>query len=235
MEGACLKGPLDPDDARAVSESTSPLRLNLGCGAVHPAGWVNVDASLGARLAKIPWLGRAVARFLRLRVDWSPHIRVHDLRRPFPWRDGSAHTIYSSHTLEHLTREDGRRFLAECHRVLAPGGVLRIVVPDLSRTLSGYQKGEFPADQLLDRLGVGFTVPGDGAWKRRMAPLFRHPHRCMYDAASLIAALEETGFLDARVHPPELSRIRELADVEKLDRARGALVVECVKLARDRL
>ena len=205
------------------------MRLNLGCGAVQPAGWVNVDASLGARLAKLRWLGRAISRLAGLRIDWSPEIQVHDLRRPFPWRDASADAIYSSHALEHLTREDGRRFLAECERVLAPGGVLRIVVPDLERIVAGYQKGELAGDELLDRLGVGFDEPGDSVWKRRLAPLFRHPHRCMYDADSLISALRAAGFSDPRVHPPELSRIADLADVELSERARGSLIVECIK------
>ena len=43
------------------------------------------------------------------------------------------------------------------------------------------------------------------------------------------AALALAGFPDARVHPPGLSRIRELADVERPERARGSLIVECAK------
>jgi SAM-dependent methyltransferase len=205
------------------------LRLHLGCGPVTPRGWLNVDASLGARLAKLPWLCGALARLAGLRIEWSREIFVQDLRRPFPWADDSAEVIYSSHTLEHLTRDEGRRFLAECHRVLAPGGVLRIVVPDLAAILAEYDKGAFPAVDLVDRLGVGFEEPGDSVWKRRLAPLFRHPHRCMYDAESLVAELGRAGFPDARVHPPNLSRIRELAEVELPDRAHGSLIVECMK------
>lgn len=202
------------------------LRLNLGCGSVHPEGWVNVDASLGARIAGVPGVGPLLCRALGLRIAWSPDIVVHDLRRPFPWNDGAARVVYSSHTLEHLTREDGRRFLRECRRVLAPGGVVRVVVPDVALVLSGLEKGRFPADELLDRLGVGFEEPGDGPWRRRLAPLFRHPHRCMYDAPSLLAAFEEVGFDGARVHAPELSRIPDLHRVELPERAQGSVIVE---------
>ena len=216
--------PMSGNEARAEG-----LRLNLGCGSVHPQGWVNVDASLGARLAQVPLLGRVLARWLGLRIAWSPDIVVHDLRRPFPWPDASAAVVYSSHTLEHLTRDDGRRFLAECARVLAPGGVMRIVVPDVSLVLAGLEKGRFPADELLDRLGTGFEEPGDGPWRRRLAPLFRHPHRCMYDGPSLLQAFEDAGLAGARLHTPELSRIQGLDAVELPERARGSVIVEVQK------
>ena len=214
---------------REAAAKDEGLRLNLGCGSVHPEGWVNVDASLGARLAGLPGIGPLLCRWLGLRITWSPDIVVHDLRRPFPWPDASASVVYSSHTLEHLTREDGRRFLRECRRVLAPGGVVRIVVPDVARILAGLEKGRFPADELLDRLGVGYEEPGDGPWRRRLAPLFRHPHRCMYDAPSLLTAFEEVGLRDARPHAPELSRIPDLHLVELPERAQGSVIVEAQK------
>ena len=39
--------------------------------------------------------------------------------------------VYSSHFLEHIPRDQVAPFLQECWRILKPGGVLRIVVPDL--------------------------------------------------------------------------------------------------------
>src|SRR5262245_26247293 len=112
--------------------ATPPFHLHLGCGAVAPDGWINVDYALGARLRKIPGF-RAVSRTLGLfAVDWSPRIVVHDLRTRFPWPDASVDAVYTSHTLEHFTREAGGRFIAEIHRVLKPAGRVRIVVPDLA-------------------------------------------------------------------------------------------------------
>ena len=51
-------------------------------------------------------------------LDWSDTIYLHDLTKTFPWPDASIDVVYSSHTLEHLSKEDGHRFLAECHRVI---------------------------------------------------------------------------------------------------------------------
>lgn len=211
-----------------MSGRRSALRLHLGCGTVTPAGWVNVDAALGARLAKTGPLFRLLRALGAFRLDWPPDITLHDLRRALPWPDASAGAIYSSHTLEHLDREEGERFLRECARVLAPGGVLRIVVPDLAALVDAYEKGEFPATEFVDRLGVGLGHPEDGRLKRRLAPLFRFPHRCMYDAESLLRILRDAG-LDARTHAPMVSRIPDIAEIELPERAEGSLVVEAVK------
>ena len=85
----------------------APLRLNIGCGnSPRPAeeGWVNCDLHPGSR------------------VD-----RVFDCQRPWPFADGSAAEIYSSHTLEHLA--DYSSFFREAWRVLRPQGQITVRVP----------------------------------------------------------------------------------------------------------
>jgi SAM-dependent methyltransferase len=210
------------------SAATEALRLHLGCGPCTPAGWVNVDYALGARLARIAPLRPLLRAFGLFHIDWSRSIVLHDLRKPLPWADASASAIYSSHTLEHLSRDDGARLLCECSRVLAPGGVIRIVVPDLRVILSDYEKGSFPAVDLLERLGVSSEMPGDGRLRRLLAPHVRFPHRCMYDAHSLIEALRGAG-LDARLQPPQISRIADVDAVESEERTRDSLIVEAQK------
>ena len=43
----------------------APLKLHMGCGAVTPSGWVNIDGSWNARVAKFSWLRRGL-RWLHL-------------------------------------------------------------------------------------------------------------------------------------------------------------------------
>lgn len=200
------------------------MKLNLGCGSRVVDGWINVDYALGARLMKAP-LFTAINRRIRLfETTWDRRIFIHDLRKKFPWADGSADAVYSSHTLEHLSREDGRRFLRECFRVLKPQGLLRIVVPDLSVIISQYNDGKLNADDLLDRLEVLSDGSG-GFLKRLLSPYISYPHRCMYDAKRLVAVMREVGFGAASRQPFD-SGIGDIRSIELADRTIDAVIVE---------
>ncbi len=114
------------------------MKLNLGCGGMVADGWINVDYALGARLMKFPLFAVVNRRVRLFNMDWDRRVFIHDLRKTFPWDTESVDAIYTSHTLEHLSKEDGRKFLDECFRVLKPGGLIRIVVPDLKVIISAY-------------------------------------------------------------------------------------------------
>lgn len=110
--------------------------LNLGCGSRTSQSCVNIDWSVYLRMKKSR-TGRLVARAWLRGVRWEAfrslddRIVVHDLTRGIPAADGSTAAVYHSHVLEHIDREAVPAFFAETLRVLAPGGVHRIVVPDL--------------------------------------------------------------------------------------------------------
>ena len=88
--------------------------LNLGCGAHFFDDWNNLDLLV------------------------HPNIVYFDVTRTLPYPENSFDATYSSHVLEHLEPEMGHRFLAEQFRVLKPGGVCRIAVPDLERICRDY-------------------------------------------------------------------------------------------------
>jgi predicted SAM-dependent methyltransferase len=89
--------------------------LNVGCGRkFHPA-WTNVDM-----------------------VSTSPHVEAHNLIHGFPYADNRFDAIYHSQVLEHIPKDKAAGFLHECLRVLKPGGVLRVVVPDLENIAVEY-------------------------------------------------------------------------------------------------
>lgn len=90
-------------------------RLNLGCGTRRHAAWTNVDL-----------------------VPAGPDVIAADLRRPLPFPAGSFQAVYAAHVLEHLVPAEAGRLLAEVWRLLAPGGIVRIVVPDLEGIARAY-------------------------------------------------------------------------------------------------
>ena len=90
-------------------------KLNIGCGDRYAKGWVNVDFHP---------CGRSVARV--------------NILRGLPYSAESFDAVYSSHVLEHFPRETSLRLLLEMRRVLKPGGIVRVVVPDLEETCREY-------------------------------------------------------------------------------------------------
>lgn len=200
------------------------MNLNLGCGSQVLDGWINVDYALGARLMKLP-LFRVVNRKLKLfDLDWNEKILLHNLANKFPWPDSSADIVYSSHTLEHFSKEDGLRFLSECHRVLSKNGLIRIIVPDLRCIVDDYLEGKIFAVDFVEKLGVLYER-SDSKLKQRFAPFIQFPHKCMYDNSSLVETLNNIGF-DATTKLAFESDIEDIRQIELEGRTENAVIVE---------
>jgi predicted SAM-dependent methyltransferase len=95
------------------------LRLNWGCGPITPYGWINSDIQSGPG------------------VDL-----VADIRAGLPVADDSFDYIVSIHALPEIPYCDLDRSLVELRRVLKPGGVLRLGLPDLDRAIRAYVAGD---------------------------------------------------------------------------------------------
>jgi predicted SAM-dependent methyltransferase len=82
--------------------------LNFGCGGTFHPEWINLDT-----------------------LPASPEVIAYDLGRRFPFPDESFDVVYGSHVLEHFDPEIAKSLLVDCWRILKPGGIVRVVVPDL--------------------------------------------------------------------------------------------------------
>jgi len=91
--------------------------LNLGCGNryVESEAWLNVDFAVR-----------------------HPRVLAIDLRKKLPFHENYFDLVYHSHVLEHFTCTDAKNLLDECYRILKPGGIIRIVVPDLENIVREY-------------------------------------------------------------------------------------------------
>ncbi len=206
------------------------LKVNLGCAYHTPSGWLNVDYAMGAWLAKLPVFSAINKKIKIVKLNWADNIYLYDLRKTFPWKNDSVDVVYSSHTLEHLSKTEGQHFLRECHRVLKPNGIIRIVVPDLKAIVNKYTQGEIAADELLNELDVSYESPGDGSLKRRLAPFIRFPHKCMYDTQTLLRIMSEIGFEVASKQAFE-SDIDDVQVIEQPERTGEAVIVEGKKIS----
>jgi predicted SAM-dependent methyltransferase len=203
-------------DDESMADPLSPRLLHLGCGLCAPVEWINVDGSTNAWLAQRPIL-KKLAGALRLvprgqlDIPWPTNITIANLRKRLPFQEASLDAVYSSHTLEHLYRNEALALLRESVRVLKPGGICRMLVPDLGALIREY-RGEGSAE------GHGDTAEGDPARRLCQKLLMRveqsprrgliysmytartdfHTHKWMYDGPSLVKVMTEAGLTEVR-------------------------------------
>ncbi len=184
------------------------MKLHLGCGKRHIPGFVHVD------------------------LCDMPHVEYkHGVDTLPMFENDSAELIYASHVFEYFDREEAQSVLAEWHRVLKPGGILRLAVPDFPALVRVYQM--------------------TGSLDRLVGPLYgRMPvqcgengaqviyHRTVYDFAALKTLLEGCGFGDVRRYDWRKTIHKDRDDFSQayfphMDKTNGLLIslnVEAVKI-----
>ena len=166
------------------AKASTELKLNLGCGRNRQDGYLNVD------IRALP----------NIDLVASPQ----QCARLFP---DHCDEVYISHVLEHQghpgkamreNEESVLGFLGQMHKLLKPGGRLRVAVPDFGALARLYVQGEFP---LYPRL-VG-RLCGEQDYPENL-------HKCLFDKAFLTFCLEHSGF--SNIHewdPAELGLNRD--------------------------
>lgn len=143
------------------------MKLHLGCGSVHKPGYVNVDIR---NLSTVDLVCNITSRL--------------------PWDDDSCECVETYHVLEHLPRRKVSGVLAECYRVLQPGGVLIIEVPNFDVACQEYLAGN---DERLNSIFGRQRWEGDA-------------HLFGYNVERLTKMLENAGFSDVVEFPATTRR-----------------------------
>ena len=198
------------------------LKVNIACGPRPLEGWVNLDI-----------------------VPVSSAVIAWDCRRSIPLVDGAAAFIFAEHFFEHIERpKETDHFLSECLRVLAPGGIIRLVVPDAGLYLHKYCEPGWDALAQMRPLRQQ-----NGAYFDYWPPLPRHApqatpyatkmefinhvfrqfgeHRYAYDAETLIHTVSTAGFEQVAQQQFTVSKADFCPDTE--EHQSESLYVEGVK------
>jgi predicted SAM-dependent methyltransferase len=102
-----------------TSTTAGVKRLNWGCGGHTLPGWIKSDQKDGDG------------------IDLTC-----DIARGLPLETGSMDYVVSIHALPEVPYDRIVPVLAELRRVLKPGGILRLCLPDLLKGIKAYERGD---------------------------------------------------------------------------------------------
>lgn len=161
---------------KSVAQEQGSLRLSIGCGRTLLPGWIGLDRRGGAGVYRC------------------------DLRRSLPFADRSVDVILIEHVLEHFPLDDLPTMLADYHRVLRPGGVIRVVSPEASLVadlINAVRSEQSDQQALLDQ--EMYRWPTGPMQLMSSANRLSHQygeHKSLLCADMMRVLLEEAGFAD---------------------------------------
>lgn len=163
-----------------VLQGDGKLKLNVGSFiTMHHNGWINIDQH-----DLMDYANHQGYKYMKT-----------DVRNGLPFKTGAVDLISTNHFLEHLTYDEGLRFLRECRRVLKPDtGAMRVVVPDASLLNAMYLDCDNKRDlSYFDEISDGCAAAKTQA--KKLWSLLHEGHQSCYDSDALCEALTDSGFV----------------------------------------
>lgn len=203
------------------------INVQFGCGLCAPREWFNFDSSPTLRLQRLPVIGRFFGG--RNFPNFPANVRWGNIIVGLPFGSGTADRVYCSHVLEHLSLTELRKALEQTYRMLKPGGVFRLVLPDLEYSIKQYVGSSQPerAHAFMEA-----TILGVKDRRRNPAQFLRDwlggsRHLWMWDYPGMDSELRRVGFKQIRRAAFGDSKDGFFAQVEDPGRWADALGVEC--------
>lgn len=211
------------EETRTLATPLNFKRFHLGCGTVFLKDWLNIGYWSHLEHGQL---------YSNPNQTENTILLNYDLRYGIPAEDESLNAVYHSHLLEHLTFKEGLAFLGKVYNALKPGGIHRIIVPDLRAFAQAYLED----NDLLLKKYQEHVLAGEAEIYQTKASIFmgmlhNHGHQMGYDWETLSWALKITGFKKIRqtlFQESDMSDIKEIEEYSPL-RALESLCVECYK------
>lgn len=202
--------------------------VQYGCGTWCPSDWRNFDVSPVLRFRSVPIIGNYLVR----RYSKFPsNAEFGDIVGGLPIADNTVDAIYCSHVLEHLWRDECALALANTYRYLKPGGLFRLVVPDVHALAQGFINDSGPDAGLTFVASLHLTLPRRprGLVNFLRSNWGRSQHRWMWEFRGLEQYLRASGFSTIRLAQLGDSEVAAFASVENPDRYQYSVCIEAQK------
>ncbi len=171
-------------DIQEYLDSHAVRKLQIGAGYNMLDGWLNVDFN--------PYTRQPGQLYL-------------NATRRFPFGDATFDCVFSEHMIEHIWWQDGQTMLKESHRVLKPGGKIRISTPNLASITSLLDLPRTPIKEQYLKLSTDKHIPHSIGYRPGFVInnfFWDFGHFFVYDAETLELALCTAGFADIQRWQP---------------------------------
>lgn len=175
-----------------MPEGTSPIKLNLGAGDLPLPEYINIDRKTGGEAFPLSEDGLC------------------------PRKSESAEEVRASHVLEHFPAAQAIDVLKEWVRVLRPGGVLKVAVPNFDKIIGAVNAGNPNAWPIQGYIYGGQTDENDY-------------HKSGYNEEWLRHLLALAGLVDIR---PWTSEIQDCAALPISLNLQGTKPIEIPAMSR---
>jgi predicted SAM-dependent methyltransferase len=183
--------------------SDKKLYVHYGCGQTAPEEWTNFDVSPTLVIQNTPVVGFLLKKSLGQVFD--KNVQYGDITKGLPGiKDNTAEGVYCSHVLEHMSLEHFRIALRNTYKMLKPGGIFRIIMPDLEVLVRDYitdkdvKHDPEASITLIKRMMMGVEVR-PRSFKAVTKHLFGYlEHLWLWDWESTEKELRDAGFTNIR-------------------------------------
>jgi Methyltransferase domain len=191
--------------ARLLADAPRPLKIEIG-GLTPRPGWFVTNVSARTRY------------YLDATTTW-------------PLESSSVSHVYADNVIEHITLDAARRMLAESYRCLQPGGVIRLVTPDIRSHVEMYLAGASALDTVAGEhyRNAGLVVEHPIDLVRIPIGSFGHHTGYVYDFETLERELQRAGFTEVVRTELGESAHPELAGLDKRKEGGAQVAVEAVR------
>ena len=186
---------------KLTNMNDGPIKLNIGCGTDYKDGWINIDNNSDNNIKKLD-------------LNW-------DLRNALPFKDETIDFIFHEHFMEHLTPQESLKSLNDFKRVLKPGGVMRIAMPDMEDIFDLYKDNKWKSRPIIKNHGFQFV--------KTRAELVNMSfswwgHKWIYDWEELCRRLDEVGFTKNNIKRCKLKN-STYKDLVGLETREGSILI----------
>ena len=140
---------------------------------------------------------------------WENYDMEVDITKPLPFENDSVDFILAEHVVEHVSMHQGYGFIKEVSRILKPGGVAKILVPDITK-ISRNRNDPYFDSYLRFYHEMGWTDGTIESSFERMA--FFYEHQSLWTEELLLTVMESVGLnaYSAEIYDSKYPEIKDV-------------------------